>query len=79
MIKFQENARTDGRTDGTTDIPYFIGPFQLSQGVQQMVARSTNIYLLQYESTKIVSHLLLYLYISHMITTKQNVEPFYLV
>ena len=44
-----------------------------------MVARSINIYLIQYESTKIVSHLLLYLYISHMVTTKQNVEPFCLI
>ena len=29
MIQFQENAWTDGRTDGRTDRPYFIGPFRL--------------------------------------------------
>ena len=29
MIEFQENAQTDRRTDGRTDRPYFIGPFQL--------------------------------------------------
>ena len=30
MIQFQENARTDGRTER----PYFIGPFRLPPGVQ---------------------------------------------
>ena len=39
MIQFQENARTDGRTeeraDGRADSPYFIGPFRLPAGVQK--------------------------------------------
>ena len=39
MIKFKENAHTDGRTEGwkdrRTDRPYFIGPFCLPPGVQQ--------------------------------------------
>ena len=26
MTQFLENARTDGRTDGRLDRPYFIGP-----------------------------------------------------
>ena len=42
-IQFQENAQTDGRADGRmegwkdrrTDRPYFIGPFQLTPGVQK--------------------------------------------
>ena len=28
-IQFRENARTDGRAEGWTDRPYFIGPFPL--------------------------------------------------
>ena len=35
MIQFQENAWTDGRTDGRTDRPYFIGPFWLMPVVQK--------------------------------------------
>ena len=35
MSQFWENLRTDGRTDGRMDWPYFIGPFQLWPGVQK--------------------------------------------
>ena len=39
MIQFQENAWTEGRTEGQKDRrvnrPYFIGPFQLLPGVQK--------------------------------------------
>ena len=34
ITRFQENLRTDRRTDGSMDRPYFIGPFQLTLGVQ---------------------------------------------
>ena len=34
MIKFQENAWTEGQKDRWTDRPYFIAPFQLELGVQ---------------------------------------------
>ena len=29
-MQFQENAQADGRTDGRSDRPYFIGPFRLT-------------------------------------------------
>ena len=35
MIKFKENAWTDGRMEGWTDRPYFIRPFRLPPGVQK--------------------------------------------
>ena len=37
MIKFQENAQTSR----VTDIPYFIGFFQLLQGMQQVQLQQT--------------------------------------
>ena len=37
MIQLKENARTDGSTNGRTDRPCFIGPFQLLPGVQKDV------------------------------------------
>ena len=50
MIKFKENAptdgrmdgRTDGKMDGRTDRPYFIGAFLLPVGVQQEENGSIN-------------------------------------
>ena len=42
----QENLQTDGkmdeRTKGRTDRPYFIGPFQLRLGVQQISCKIAN-------------------------------------
>ena len=35
MTQFKENARTDGRTEGQTYRPFFIGPFQLSLRAQK--------------------------------------------
>ena len=44
MIQFQENAWTDGRMDrrmegldGRMDMPYFIGPFQLTPVEEKLV------------------------------------------
>ena len=42
MIQFQENTPTGGRTGRRTDRPYFIGPFQLTQGIQQAVSEVTS-------------------------------------
>ena len=47
MIQFQEHTQKEGRMDGRTDRPYFIGPFQLLQGVQKREDRNVKIYISQ--------------------------------
>ena len=36
MSQSRENLWTDGRMDGKTDKPYFIGHFRLRPGIQQI-------------------------------------------
>ena len=47
MSEFQENALTDGGTQGGMDRTYFIGPFRLSPGVQLICSVSSACCLLK--------------------------------
>ena len=45
MSQSQENLPRDGRTDGRTDRPYFIGPFWLMPGFQKFIFIKTGFLL----------------------------------
>ena len=50
MSQSRENLRTDGRTDGKADIPYFIGPLRPRPGFQKL--NEISIFALGFGSVK---------------------------
>ena len=47
MSQSRENLRTDGRTEGRTDRPDFIGPFRSRPGLQKRVFTWHNLYIIK--------------------------------